>query len=316
MFMVSTACLFLACSHIPSFSSSKLDRRPTSVLFVDLFDQRTGPSNSEYNWKGDWLFRRERLTLIDRALTVSKPDVALFQDLLAKRGSPSDSDKNILSKGALEGYEWQLVDERLFEDTGELSYHGFASSLPLRLLATPGQKYWPIGVDGGLSLAKVEIDGQPVLIFNLKMPTQSVQLDKWYQLVLDRILTEQKVHGVCADRLVLAGYIPGQPSWQEFQNLLNTLGLVDSATNFCLLAKDCFTETTANALYASVINTVENSRSIRVFWPQSSLVTSSQRVLDELRVSGSERSKRYGISTLTPTLRYGWLTQARLAKCE
>lgn len=310
------ACLISACSHLPFYRDTQLDRRPTSLLLLNLYDQRSGPIASDYKWKGDWLFRRERLGLVDRSLRVSKPDIVVFQDLIAKRGSPSDSDKNILSTGALEGYEWQLVEERLFEDTGELSFHGFATSLPLRLLATPGQKFWPIGVDGGLSLAKIDVDGQSLLIFSLKMPKQSVQLDKWYQLVMDRVLTEQKLHDVCSDRLVMVGYMPGQPSWQDFQNLLSTLNLSDSATNFCQLTKDCFTESTENEIYASSVNIPTNSRSMRVFWPKSAQIIDSRRLLDDMKVKASERSKRYGNDILEPTQQYGWLSQARLLQCE
>lgn len=311
-----SACLTSACSHLSFFSTTQLDRRPSSILLLNLYDQRSGPLASDYKWKGDWLFRRERLSLVDQSLRVMKPDIVVFQDLIAKRGSPSDSDKNILARGALEGYEWQLVEERLFEDTGELSFHAVATSLPLRLQATPGQKFWPIGVDGGLSLAKIDNDGQPILIFSLKMPTQSIQLDKWYQLVMDRVLTEQKIHDVCSNRLLMVGFMPGQPSWQEFQKLLLTLGLTDSATNFCQLTKDCFTESTENEIYASSVEIPTNSRSMRVFWPKSAQIIDSRRVFNDVKVKASERSKRYEIDNLAPTQQYGWLSQARFLKCE
>jgi hypothetical protein len=88
------------CALLGIRSSERYDERSFSILNLNLFNQRTPSTLSRKNWKGDWLFRRERLELIDEQLRISRPDIVVFQELLTRRGSPSESDINILNFGA------------------------------------------------------------------------------------------------------------------------------------------------------------------------------------------------------------------------
>ncbi|RZA10050.1 MAG: hypothetical protein EOP10_35410 [Proteobacteria bacterium] len=126
-----------SCALLSGSEAKEFDERSFSVLNLNLFNQRTPSSMSAKSWKGDWLFRRERLDLVDEQLRISRPDIVAFQEALTRQDSPSESDMNILSAGALEGYEWDASLVQTYRDTQEMQYHAVAVGLPVKLSPSP-----------------------------------------------------------------------------------------------------------------------------------------------------------------------------------
>jgi hypothetical protein len=118
-----------ACIHnFGSDQSNVYDSHKIKVQVLSLFNQRTASRLSTKSWKGDWLFRRERLSLIDKELGESKPDLIVFQELIKRDSNSFESDMGILSANALKGYKWKLSKKEVYTDTGEEEYLGLAVS--------------------------------------------------------------------------------------------------------------------------------------------------------------------------------------------
>lgn len=296
----------------PSFYTS----RAITVETADLFDQRTRSTLGNENWKGDWLMRRERLEAIDGELRNAKPDLVVFQGVLNKKGNPSESDVNIIGKGALSDYQWARSLLMLYEDTQEELSHVVAAGLPLRISQESEDfaKVWAIGIDGFLSVAVVEMDEQPILVFNLQMPSGSNAVDLWYRFVTERILEVIENGAFCKDRIIVAGFIPSGPEWAAYQDMLIDLGLKDASTGFCQVASDCFTATPLNELYMATAGGVSPSQVDRILVRNRTAVLSGERVfLSPLQ--DSRYAKKYGLTQMWPTVRFGWSATIRLPRC-
>lgn len=303
-----------ACSHLGWQASQRYDDRSLSILTVNLFDQRLSPPHTSQSWRADWLLRRNRLELIDQSFRSTRPDLILFQDMLAKRGSQSDSDRSILAHGALHGFEWNSRLARSFDDTHEDSFLSVATSLPLRIdRAYPGQSM-PLGKNGFVSFTKVHLENQAILVVNVEMPGKSIQADRWYKILKELIAQELTELNLCHNRLVIGGFLPGHSSWPGYQNLLDSFDLQDSSTGFCELASDCLTADAMNEIYMHTSDGELGSRPDRILIHRSAIVMNSQRAMTDL-TSPSRYASRYGLERLWPTRRFAWFSQVRLAKC-
>lgn len=272
---------------------------------------------SQENWKGDWLFRRERLEAIDNELRTSKPDLVLMQGVLSKKGSPSESDENILEMGALNGYQWSRSLLNLYEDTQEEVFHAVAAGLPLRISRESDEiaKVWAIGIDGFLSVTLVEMDEQPIYVFNLEMPSGSETVDLWYRFVGERVREVLDKNPDCSDRVVIAGYIPGGPGWKAYQDMLRDLGLKDASLGYCEIASDCFTATPLNDIYMAAVGGKSPSQVDRILVNSNAVVLAGGRVFAE-PIPQSRYAKKYGLNQSWPSQRFGWSTTLRLPHCS
>src|SRR5690606_23224324 len=74
---------------------SGFDSRPLSIQTLALYNQRTSSRLSKRAWKGDWIFRRDRLELIDGELRNVRPDILAMLEVMERKSNPSESDKGI-----------------------------------------------------------------------------------------------------------------------------------------------------------------------------------------------------------------------------
>ena len=314
--LVFVALLQGGCALLGFPAAGRYDDRSVSVLNLNLFNQRIPSNLVQRNWKGDWLFRRERLELIDEQLRISRPDIVVFQELLTRRGSPSESDINILSYGALEGYQWDADLVAAFKDTQEMEYQAAAVGLPVKLLApeSASKPFSPISIDGFLSYSMLEIDQQPILLVNLSMPNGTRKIDHWYTAVSAEIKILLKQFNLCHQRLVISGYIPGGPLWTEYVNFINEFSLKDSSSGFCEAATDCLTTSMQNDLFLATAQDQSPSHSEKILVHRDTIVNFSSVVMNKLKpktVNGS----MYGLQRLWASREFGWLADIRLQQC-
>ncbi len=308
--------LLTSCALLSGSGQKTYDERSFSVLNLNLFNQRVSSSLSTRSWKGDWLFRRERLEFVDEQLRISRPDIVVFQEALTRRDSPSESDMNILGAGALEGYEWDAPLVATYRDTQELQYNSVAVGLPVKLLPKdPNVKaVWPISVDGAMSYSLLELDEKPILVVNLDMPEATQKADAWYEFVRAEIRNLLKDVGICSQRLLVAGHIPGSSIWKGYSELLKEFNLKDTTTGFCEAASDCLTTTTQNDLFASINNGQASSHSERILVHNDAIVFSSNTAMNKMRPK-SEIGPQYGVHRLWASPSFGWEAELRLARC-
>ena len=93
-------------------------------------NQRVPSRLAKKAWKGDWIFRRDRLELVDQGLRNSKPDLLLLQEALARVGSAAESDLAILSAGAIADYDWRQLKVEEYPDTQEVESMAVAAAPP------------------------------------------------------------------------------------------------------------------------------------------------------------------------------------------
>lgn len=306
-----------ACAWLGIQPGLRFDERSFSVMNVNLFDQRVPSSLSKKNWKGDWLFRRERLELVDEQLRVTRPDIVVFQEMLTRRDSPSESDINILSAGALEGYQWDADPIQSFEDTQEMQYNSVAVGLPIKLQETEAltKNYWPVGSEGYMTYSLLELDRKPILLVNLSMPKTAQKADYWYRFVrveVRELLTRLRV---CEQRLVVSGHMPGGSVWPGYSDFLKEFNLKDTASGFCEAASDCLTTSTQNDLFMATSQGQAPAHSERILVHEDALILSSNTVLQKMREK-TVYGPTYGIHRLWASPDFGWQAQLRLPQCK
>lgn len=307
--------LMSGCVSWPMVGS--FDRRETSIQTMNLFNQRGKSTISDRSWTGDWVFRRERLELIDSQLRDSRPDVVAMRQLLKKVGSSADSDANILSRGSLRSYQWRLFKRAIFRDTGEQEYHGIALGLPLVFeggaLASPN--VWPLAEDGFLSYALVTTPGQPLAVFNVQMPSGGEGTYLWYYFIRERILGVIAEHNICRNRVVVAGYLPGNLFIKPYADFLDYLQLKETGDGFCAVASDCVTATSLNELYLAA-NVIDGAGHVdKVLVHQGSYVASGSVNIDQ-PIDDDTYKADYGLSKLWPSTHFGWVTSVRFKECQ
>ena len=297
-------------------SHSNYDNREIVVQTASLFNQRQVNELKGPDWKGDWIFRRDRLELIDREFRLTRPDLAILQDVLAKKGSRSDSDTKILAEGGLYGYQWHAHPVSFYPDTGEEQFHAIAVSLPLKLNQSQSYSYksWNFGVNGYLAFTRVETTDQPLLVFNVQMPSGGTGSLLWYQFLVDRISEVLRANKICRKRLVIGGYLPGNPLSPQYKAFLKSFDLKDSGAGLCSVASDCFTETPLNEIFMLSSAESISSHTDKILIHKRTLVTGGNIILNKPHPS-KEYQEKYGLSNLWPSHRYGWTASFRLAKC-
>lgn len=310
-------CLILSgCALFGFEPPDRYDDRSFSILNLNLFNQRVPSTLVQKSWKGDWLFRRERLELIDEQLRISRPDIIVFQELLTRRGSPSESDINILSYGALEGYEWDADLVTYFRDSQEMQYHATAVGLPVKLAVNDkiSKKFWPIGIDGFMSYSLLELDQKVMLLVNLSMPQNVQKVDHWYKSVRNEIRELIASNRLCPQRLMVSGYVPGGMAWEGYSEFLKEFELKDTASGFCEAASDCLTSSNFNDIFMATAQGQSPSHSERILVHKDAIVTSSNVVMNKMR-DKTIYGNSYGLQRLWASRVFGWLSEIRLPQC-
>jgi hypothetical protein len=306
----------VGCIGLLDFGSG-YDKRALTVETVSLFNQRQPSRLSKKSWIGDWILRRSRLELIDADLKNLKPDVLALQELVAKRGSTAESDQAILAAGSLSNYEWRLDPVEDYIDTLEQEYLGFALAFPQKMTQIDGDKRqsWNIGTGGYLSVATFQYEGQPVDIFNVRLPDKNEGYQIWYSFLEERIIERLRQFRHCPKRVIVAGLMPGSEENPRYRALLNGARLKDSAVGFCQIPSRCYTSTPTNDIYMATEGERSPVRTDKILVSESAYVYNSGRVFDDPDPS-PRYGKDFGINQLWPTQRFGWMSQIRLARCS
>lgn len=297
---------------------SKFDDQPISIYTVNLFNQRTPPIQSQVNWKGDWLLRRERLSLVDQAFERNRPDLIIVQEAMARQGSPSESDIHILSFGSLEKYQWSLSIVHSYPDTEENEMLAIAAGPPISLDPTQALIHSDkLGVNGSYSLYKASIKEKGLWILNVDMPKSSQELDVWYK-VLSRALREIQLREMfCNQRLVVSGYLPGNSTWPHYQDFLNQFELKNTSLGFCDEDQECSTTLKDNPLYNLTLKDNEEEGQVdRILVHRDSLVQKSGPSLNRPMRRKSLKTQKYGFDTIWPTRRSAWSSLVLLPSCQ
>ena len=317
LFLLATGCPMSGCVGGLFSLPASYDSRPVSVLTASLFNQRTPSRLVKSPWKGDWVLRRDRLTIIDKDLRNSQPDLILFQESMERIGSSAESDRKILGAGALSEYDWRQQQVGEYGDTQEAESLVVAASAPLKFPSTMDSQgeTWAMGSGGFLMATTVEYENQPLVIFNVQMPPSISGGYVWYTFVQERIIAKLRKEKICSKRLIVGGYMPGDETVQRFAELLRSLQLKDASAGFCQIASRCYTATPINDIFMATVGEETPSRADKIFVHQNSNIYSSSRYLDDSDTS-DHYVREFGINRLWPTQRFGWKVQVRLARCS
>lgn len=310
---ISTACIEQLFSPQATY-----DARKITIQSLSLFNQRISLASKKIAWKGDWIFRRDRLDAIDQTLRGVKPDVLIFQEIMEKKNSPYDTDQNILAAGSLLGYSWQTVNIREFNDSHELESMGLVTGLPVYKdpFESSRKKMWKLGKDNYLSVFIAKTEGHEIAFFNLKLSHVFADQEIWYSYIKDRIQEYMSEHSICPKRLVLAGIFGGSPSQKDYINLLQSLQLEDSSLGFCELENPCYTETPENPLFLAANGDTPPRRDVRILIHRSALIYSSNRNFNDLKENHTFFSGSSKQIHSSPVEHFGWLTSVRFARCN
>ena len=311
-----TASMLLhSCVLFPFKSEASYDSKTINIQSINLFNQRDLSSASKGNWRGDWLFRRLRLSVIDQELRSSKPDILVFQEGMERLGSPSESDEAILSAGALQGYDWQKTEIRTYDDTQESESMGVAVGLPLKLKELLGTRNsWVLGNDGYMTVNVITLESQPIVIFNVQMPPKIGRKYLWYTFIQERVSDFVRTGKFCPKRVIIAGYMPTEQGAQRFQSFKDALRLKDTGDEFCNVASECYTASPENELYLAVSESILSGQVDKILVHQNALVFSGSRNLSTPH-ENLDYISRYSLHKLWPGKRYGWTASIRLPRC-
>ena len=298
----------------------RYDKRAISIQTLSLFSQRAQSRLSNASWKGQWLFRRSRLELIDANLRKIRPDLIFFQELMKETDSPTRSDVVILSAGALSDYSWREVAIRDFADTEETEFLSIAVGTAIDAglaAATPRQeKLCKLGSGGGIYASSVESEGSGIYLFDVNVSKETENSSELFSVLQDCIISYLKeVHG-CPKRVIIAGFLPVQEKGKEFNHFLSYLQLKDAAVEFCSTPSQCHTATSLNEIFLATSGDITPNRYDRILVHDSAYVYSSTRNFDVGSDRDPEGAKRFGLTKFWPTERFGWLASIRFSKCD
>ncbi len=296
---------------------SEYDTRPVTIEVADLFNQRAvSRTLGASNWRGDWIFRRDRLDLVEKSFANLKPDLLLLQGVIERSSGGTERDQAILSAGALANYDWYSHQVEEFADTQEYEVMSIAIG-PLDKLSPlnqPTKDIWLVGSGGFLQTGVVEIDRDPILVFNVKMPPLGDNGHYWYGFIEERIKERMRELKICPKRVVIAGYMPADDTNQDYTGFVSRIGARDVAEGVCQVQSRCYTATPVNDIFRVTEGDVTPSRPDKIFVHQSALIYSSSRSLDEGEPT-NRVAEQFGLTKAWPSQRFGWITQVRFAKC-
>jgi hypothetical protein len=298
--------------------NSTYDQRPLTAQTLNLYNQRLKGRLSSKMWKGDWILRRHRLALIDQDLRNIKPDILMLQQSMERIGNRSESDKAILSAGALQDYEWQEQEVQQYMDTQEKESMVLAISSSGRFVNHPTGKpigqMWLLGHTGFLQHSVLSYEDQSVDIFNVHLDVPSGTESVWLGFIESKIKEQESRSDYCPKRLIVGGYLPVSDLSQSFLKFLQDTNLKDVSTGFCLEENRCYTSTPTNEIFLATVGDESPSRVDRIFVNQNAFVYQSRKNFATSNPL-DEYVKGFGIQSLWASQRFGWVAQLRLPRC-
>lgn len=300
------------CATLTQIKKANYEPRFLVLRTFNLFNQRIPPNDSRYNWIGDWVFRRERLATVDMALRQSKPDILVFQQLMAKKGSEFESDANILSSGSLDQFEWHTSPVRYYSDTAEQEYHGLAYSLPLRLVPKAQPEMVRVFQDQMMATVTVlAMENSPLAIFNVEALKE---VDDSVLVAVINFIDQKRLElGICKERVVIAGYLRTL-SARKFSELAEAkLSQRNSSLGFCEIETQCFTTTPLNGIYL-ISGDNSSYQSDYIFAHSDSVIASSHRTFTQ-EGELNEASRVFGLQGVWGSRTYGLESSIRFKRC-
>jgi hypothetical protein len=313
IFIFSMSLLLAAC--VTSEGSVGFSERVLTIASIDLFSQQEQPRSGK-SWAGDWQFRRDRLDLIDATFRDVRPDIVVMQNAMRRAGSVSESDELIFKSGSLNRYDWKDFTIESLSETGEDRLLAVAVSKPLfhQKLAESSRNYTRFGVDGHMIYLPVDVDGVPVIVFNVQMPSKIDQSGLWYSLIEERIKEAVREFNSCIERVIVAGYLPFEQESRRFKDFLTGLRLKDTGSGYCQSAERCNTASPQNGIFLATRGDESASQVDRIMTHESSLVYGAGANFTRTMES-SDYLDSYGLSRIWPSQRYGWVSRVRIPNC-
>ncbi len=313
--------LFALYSCVTTTQDRVYELHPVTVAMLENFNQ-TAPSRSgTKNWLGDWIFRRDRLELIDKNLRNVKPDIFVLQNAVEKYQSFAESDVNILLAGSLRDYVSMRMEALKIDLTNETSGVGFIVAPPLKFLPTAiaARKSWKLSMDGFLAVVDISDGTDVTTLFSLQMPKKNDEAELWFDFSAQKILEYFAHPGIeksaCAEKAIIAGHISSESDQKNYEKFLSRIGFKDTSTGFCENAGKCQTATSLNELFMVTHVDDAPAQLDRIMVHRSAIVYSSARAFTE-GLETEKYKEEYGLNRLLPSTHYGWTSQVRLKKCK
>jgi hypothetical protein len=302
-------------SCVTSEGGAGFSERVLTIASIDLFSQQEQPRNGR-SWAGDWQFRRDRLDLIDATFRDVRPDIIVMQNAMRRAGSVSESDELILKSGALNRYDWKDFTVETLSESGEDRLLAVAVSKPLfhQKLSENARNYTRFGVDGHMIYLPVNVDGSPVIVFNVQMPSKIDQSGLWYSLIEERIKEAVQEFHSCIERVIVAGYLPFEQQSRRFKDFLTGLRLKDTGSGYCQSAERCNTASPQNGIFLATRGDESASQVDRVMTNEWSIVYGAGANFTRT-METSDYFDSYGLSRVWPSQRYGWVSRVRIPNC-
>lgn len=296
------------------------DSRPLRFGMIDLYSQMERHIDPGVpSWTGDWIFRRERLELVDQSLQIAKPDMLFLQNVMQRGASAYDSDQAILGAGALNEYQWQSHVTREHTLAGETARVAVACAAPMRVdpFFSTRSGYWSLGADGYLFASTVIFEGLEIPVMLLRVSPGMAMQNLWYFYAYRYIRDFIEKHHLCSKRLVISGEFWGSYGQSDYQILLDLLQLKDTSISFCSDMTKCLTADPDNAMYQGIQDVPEAARNLRILVHHSAQVFDAKRTLHDERKPSRQQFKEgfYGIHPLEPAPYYGWEASVRFPRC-
>lgn len=296
------SCTLLSVTPPVNTKTEKLLR----VQFVSLFNQISKPS-SQHSWVGDWIFRRERLELIDKQFYKDQPDVIIFQQLM-ERGK-NDSDKAILGLHSLVNFKWTLAKVAEHEYTGESEYAGIAVGNIQ-------------GVSGSELVTREVIRKENYIVFLHKVNQISSKLYIFNIVGLSFISSSEMISIVseikklvktlkCPKRTIVVGSFSNLKP-VTFENYFLP-EFKDGFKGFCNTENFCYTSSSRNEIFMSIMGEVSPRRTEFIWINSSQKVAFGETNMDTPSKVKSKYYMRYGLEWLWPTERFGVLVDLLLS---
>jgi hypothetical protein len=280
-----------------------------------MYDQRsTKDTPSEV--EDDWIFRRERIGLLDTSLRNNKADILFIQQGQQVPGSPVDADDAILRAGALSGYD---IEKRPYNDQDpddDQDIFVTAVTAPFRITsASYATSHIELGVDAMISVADVE--GLPIILINADSSYAKPDVRKdFYKILADALTKVLELKKTCANRIIIAGTLPEITDGYSMEQFLSQFNLVEVVSDQCKEKDACVTYTHENVLYKALIGKPRvHERIDRILVHQDTDIDQSTIAFNQV-FPASEYAAKEGLPNLSISTHYGWSGEFKFARCK
>lgn len=280
------------------------------IQLVSLFNQRQNPARSEQGWRGDWVFRRERLQLIDTELNSARPDVVIMHEVMQR--SRYDSDQAILSAGALRGFTWSLIKTRSFADSGETEFTGIAIGVPG--IGDEEVQSLRVAQHGKVSLFLHQVKHPKFKLYVLNIiGTDNFSLSDLQSIV--NIVSQKVAEIDCRSRTLIAGHF-SQATSTRFGNLFADSRFREVFKGLCNVENECFNSSPRNGIFLAINGEIEPAKTDYLWTERDFELLSVQlNFINSLRSQTISLSP-YHLDELWPTERFGLMIEGRLLGCQ